>query len=419
MNEQQPETVTAKAGQSGRTILVAAASAVIILIGAAVIVFVQKATQEHTLAEETSKIAADAPEVEVTEVKASPATQAFVLPGETAAWYQSTVYARVDGYIRDWKVDIGDRVKKDQLLCDIETPELDANLAAAKAKLTASNAAVKVAQADTDFAKSTYDRWWQSPKGVVSEQERQEKKSAYDSSLAKLESAKADIALSQADVDRYTAFEAYKQVTAPFDGIATQRRIDIGDLVTSGSSTSTTSLYTVAQSDEIRTFIDVPQRVSRGMDTGLEADITSDEFPGRTFNGKIARTANSVDPASRTLHVEVDVPNKDLSLVPGMYVEVHFELKASPAIAVPAAAMLYPASGPKVAVVDRGDKVQFKSVTIGRDHGDTLDISDGLIDGDRVALNISSDIAEGETVSTQKSQDVSTPPIVAVAGEAK
>ena len=310
-------------------------------------------------------------------------------------------------------------MQHDQLLADIETPELDANLAAARARLAAGVAEVKVAQANADFAKSTFDRWWDSPKGVVSEQERQEKKSAYDSSLAKLESAKADITLDQADVDRYTAFEKYKQVTAPFQGVVTERRIDIGDLVTAGSTANTTSLYTIAQSDEIRTFVDVPQRASRGMDNGLTADLTTDEFPGRVFTGKIARSSGSIDPSSRTLHVEVDVPNKDLTLQPGMYVQVHFELKAEPGIEVPAAAMLFRAAGPQVATVGSDNKVHFRNVTIGRDHGDTLDIIDGLSDGDRVALNISSEIGDGENVTVEDAASPAAQPTVAVAGAAK
>ena len=137
------------------------------------------------------------------------------------------------------------------------------------------------------------------------------------------------------------------------------------------------------------------------MDAGLSADVTTDEFPGRRFLGKIARSAESIDPVSRTLHVEVDVPNKDLTLVPGMYVEVHFQLKATPAAVVPAAAMLFRSTGPQIAVLDPENKVQFKPVTIGRDHGDLLDISSGIHNGDRVVLNINSDITEGEVVEPE------------------
>ncbi len=153
---------------------------------------------------------------------------------EKPLWYESTVYSRVSGYIGDWKVDIGDRVEKGQLLCDIETPELDADLAAAEAKLKATQANVNVEESNMEFAKTTYDRWWHSPQGYVSEQEKQQKKAEYDSSVAKLAAAGAQVNLDQANLGRLKAMENFKRVTAPFAGVITSRRIDIGDLVTAG-----------------------------------------------------------------------------------------------------------------------------------------------------------------------------------------
>jgi RND family efflux transporter MFP subunit len=294
-------------------------------------------------------------------------------------------------------------------LCDIETPELDADLNAARAKLNVSQANVKIAQADADFAKTTYDRWWQSPKGVVSDQERQEKKAQFDSSVAKLDAARAQVALDQASVDGLVALEEFKQVKAPFDGIITQRKIDIGDLVTAGSTASNTSLYTVAQADKIRTFIDVPQNLAAKIVVGRPATVVSEADRSHPFSGSVSRTSNSINLASRTLRVEVDIPNPDLGLMPGMYVEVSFDLKQSGSIQVPASALVFRASGPQVAVVGSDNKVTFHSVTIAQDNGDFVQLASGPQPGDRVALNISSQISDGDIVAPQEAKEQSAP----------
>jgi len=263
--------------------------------------------------------------VEVVDAKPTASTYPLTLPGQTDGWYQSTIFARVDGYIGTWTADIGDRVKQGQILATIETPEMDQQLNAARAKAAASDAQVKVAESNVSIAKLTYERWRDSPRGVVSEQEREEKKATYDSANANLAEAKAQAELDQADVGRYTAMEAFKNVTAPYDGVITARHVDIGDLVTAGSSANTSSLYSIAQSNVIRVFVDVPQKMAASLTVGLASFASSDQFPGKTFAGKVARTAMSIDPQTRTLRTEVDIPNADLTLVPGMYVQVTFE----------------------------------------------------------------------------------------------
>ena len=415
--------------RTGRNVIIAAAAVMVALLLGFFIVHHLKSDQENTLAQDTAKTAEQPPPVDVVPVEMAALSQPLKLPGETAAWYESTVYARVSGYISAWKVDIGDRVKKGQELCDIETPELDADLNASQAKLNVSQANVKIAQADAEFAKTTYDRWWQSPKGVVSDQERQEKKAQYDSSAAKLDAAKAQVALDQASVDRLMALQTFKHVTAPFDGVITQRKIDIGDLVTAGSTASNTSLYTVAQADKIRTFIDVPQNAAAKIVVGRSATVVSDADRIHPFAGTVSRTANSINLASRTLRVEVDIPNPDLALMPGMYVEVSFDLKQSGSMQVPASALVFRESGPEVAVVGDDNKVTFHLVTIGQDNGDFVQIASGLEPGDRVALNISSQIASGDAVTPEEvkgqaapsgqppTADATTQPAVAARGE--
>ena len=363
------------------------------------IIHAKKSAAESDLAKETADAASQPIPVDVVQVQPAPPFQSLTFPGETAGWYESTVYARVSGYIGDWKVDIGDKVQKGQLMCDIDTPELDADVVAAQAKLKASEADVAVEQANADFAESSYQRWWTSPKGYVSEQEKQEKKAQRDSGLAKVAAAEAQVKLDQASVDRLSATEAFKKVLAPYNGVVTQRRIDIGDLVTAGSTSSTTSLYTVAQADQIRTFVDIPQRAAMGILVGMPAEITDDEMVGREFNGKVTRTANSINVDSRTLRVEVDLPNKDMVLMPGMYVNVGFQVKQSSLLQVPASAMVFSEKGPEVAVVGADNRVEFRNVIIARDEGDVVEIGSGLKADDRVVLNISRQIDDGDVVA--------------------
>jgi RND family efflux transporter MFP subunit len=360
-----------------------------------------KARQEATLAGETAAKAEQAPPVEVIKVDLAPPTQTLTLPGETRGWYTSTIYARVSGYVAQWIADIGDKVKRDQVLAVIDTPELDAQLEAAQAQLKASEAEVTVREADVDFAKTTFDRWQGSPKGVVSDQEREDKKARYAVATAQLNAARARVALDQANVDRLTFLTSYKQVTAPYEGVITERRVDIGDLVTAGSTSNTTLLYGIAQPDKIRVFVDVPQSVSAEIRDGTVAQVTANEHPNRIFEGKVTRTSRSIDRHARTLRVEVDLPNSDFALLPGMYVQVAFHLKPTSFVQVPASAMIFRTGGPQVALISPDGTVKFRDVTIARDNGNFVEIASGLTAGDRVALNISNQIANGDRVTVK------------------
>ncbi len=376
------------------------AAAVAIALGCGFLfVHHKNATTEANLASATRQEMSEKPRVDVVTVTPPTAMQPLMLPGETAAWYESTIYARVSGYVDKWFVDIGDQVKTGQTLATIDTPELDAELLAAKAKLKASEAQVAVKQAQANFAKTTYERWRGSPKGVVSEQEREDKKANSTEAAAELNAALAQVGLEQADVDRLSAFERFKQVTAPFDGTIIQRRIDIGNLVTAGSTASTTPLYRITKDDPMRVFVDAPQRVAPElMKSGELVTITGNDLRNRRFEGKVARTAKAINPTSRTLRVEIDLPNPDHALVPGMYVQVSFELKNSGLVQVPAAALLFRSKGPQIAVIDENGVVSIKDVTIARDDGNVVEIGSGLAIGDKVALNLSTQIVDGEKV---------------------
>jgi RND family efflux transporter MFP subunit len=343
------------------------------------------------------------PIVDIAEAKLAPRDEELVLPGETHGWYQSTIYARVNGYLGKWFSDIGDQVHKGQVLATIETPDLDQQLIAAQQKLVVSQAQVKVEEANANFAKETYERWRDSPAGVVSEQEREEKQAEYASGFARLNAASAQVNADKAEVDRLQDLEEFKNVVAPFDGVVTERRIDIGDLITAGSTTATTPLYAIAQINKMRVFIDVPQQVAGSLDMEASAVAASNEFPGSKFEGKIVRTSKSIDPTARTLRVEVDLPNVDLLLEPGMYVQVTLQLTHGQNVQVPASAMLFRAAGPQVAVVDASGKVVFRNVQIAVDQGDFVELASGVVPGERVALNLSSQINDGEEVTVSTS----------------
>ena len=390
------EDDTQSASETGKKIKRIAKIGGIVLLCAFLVVHVVRYFHDRSVRIATEKSASEPPLVNVVTIAAAPEALPLKLPGETAAWYESTIYARVDGYVGSWNVDIGDIVKKDQVLAIIETPDLDAQLAASQAKLNAAQALVTAREADELFAKTTYERWRNSPKGVVSEQEREAKKAGYDSAVAQLTEAQAQVALDKADVDRYDVLTKFKQVLAPFDGVITQRQIDIGNLVTAGSNASTTPLYKISQNDPIRVFVDVPQNAANDTHAGIEATIAAGN---RTVNGKVTRTANALDPQARTLKVEVDIPNHDQTLVPGMYVDVTFNIANSGFLQIPAAALIFRTSGPEVAVIDQDKKVSFQPVNIARDNGSTVEIESKLKVGQIIALNINSQIREGETVN--------------------
>jgi RND family efflux transporter MFP subunit len=401
------------APRTGRMLATGVAVLVLVLTIGFAVAYAVRHHSEQSAVEQASVVADGKETVDVVRVQPTASSYPLTLPGQMAGWYQSTIFARVDGYIATWKSDIGDRVTQGQVLATIDTPEMDQQLNAARAKAAASDAQVKVAESNVSISKLTYDRWRDSPRGVVSEQEREEKKATYDSANAHLAEAKAQAELDQADVGRYTAMEAFKNVTAPYDGVITARHVDIGDLVTAGSSASTSSLYTIAQSNVIRVFVDVPQKAAASLKVGLSAFASSDQFPGKNFDGKVARTAMSIDPQTRTLRTEVDIPNPDLTLVPGMYVQVTFELNQHNLLEVPAAAILFRPTGLQVAVVDSDNKIDFRTIIVAKDNGDTVELASGVKPGERVAININSDITAGQQVSVVD-EAVSGAPVPAI-----
>jgi len=280
---------------------------------------------------------------------------------------------------------------------------LDAELQAARAQLKASDAQVAARKAEAEFSKTTNERWRDSPKGVVSEQEREAKKADFESAEARLYAAEAQVALDQSKVNQYSALTEFRQVKAPFDGTVTERKIDVGNLVTAGSGSTTTPLYRMEETDPLRVFVEVPQSAAGELMTaGVPAEIRATGAVGGIFSGKITRSAESLNAQARTMRVEVDMPNATHSLVAGMYVNVAFRLPSRGAVEVPAAALIFHATGTQVAMVDAAGKIKFQDVVIARDNGSLVELLSGVRPGDRLVLNISSQIAAGQTVAVNQ-----------------
>jgi RND family efflux transporter MFP subunit len=401
---------------TGRRIKKMAVIFVGVLVAGFIVVRVDRFLKDRSVSGETERAATARVPVDVIEARPVGSAQRFVLPGQTAAWHSSTIYARVNGFVGQWYSDIGDTVHKGQVLALIETPDLDAQLTGARAQLNAAKAQVSVRKAEAEFANTTYERWRDSPKGVVSDQEREQKHADHDSAVARLESAKADVALDQAHVDQYVAMSQFKQVTAPFDGVVTERHIDIGNLVTAGSTSATTPLYVLTQNNPMRVFVDVPQSAAADLaQNPSPVEVRTSSGAGRVYTAKMTRTSEALDPKSRTLRVEVDLDNPQQSLVPGMYVNVGFALRPKGAVEIPAAALTFRAGGAQVARVDGNDRVSFQRVTIARDDGNVVEVGSGVSAGDRLALNVSSQVLDGDRVQP-KLVESSSPALTATAG---
>ncbi len=309
----------------------------------------------------------------------------LVLPASLQAYVESPIYARTNGYLLRWYKDIGSRVNKGELLADIDTPEVDQELSQARATR-------QQAAAQLDIAKISADRWQNLRKtDSVSQQEADTQSSAYQQALANLAAA-------DANVRRLEELESFKHVYAPFSGVLVKRNVDPGALINAGSGGM--ELFILAKVDPLRVFTSVPQAYSPAIKDGMPAYITLQELPGQKFSGTVARTAEAIDPATRTLLTEVDVPNKDGRLLRGSFGEVHFSPKINTQkVTVPVNAMLFRKEGAQLAIVGKDNKVQLRPITIGRDYGTTLEILGGVSVSDRIIINPADSLEDGQTVN--------------------
>ena len=337
----------------------------------------------HALAKETE--IDSVPSVSVVHPIAEKPEEELVLPASLQAYEESPIYARTNGYLLRWYKDIGSRVNKGELLAEIDTPEVDQELSQARATR-------QQIAAQRDIAKISADRWQNLRKtDSVSQQEADTQSSSYQQALANLAAA-------DANVRRLEQMESFKRVYAPFSGTLVKRNVDPGALINAGSAG--VELFILAKVDPLRVFTNVPQAYSPAIKNGMQAYITLQEIPGQKFGGTVTRTADAIDPATRTLLTEVDVPNKDGRLLRGSFGEVHFSPKINTQkMTVPVNAMLFRREGPQVAVVGADNKVQLRPITIGRDYGTTLEILGGVSLEDRVIINPADSLENGQTVN--------------------
>jgi membrane fusion protein, multidrug efflux system len=343
------------------------------------------ASHERALAKETE--IETVPTVAVVNPLSEKPDEDLVLPGSLLAYEESPIYARTSGYLVRWYKDIGSRVTKGELLAKIDTPEVDQ-------ELNQTRAARLQILAQMDLAKISADRWENLRKtDSVSAQEADQYDSGYKQS-------QANLAAADANVRRLEQLEGFKDVYAPFTGVLTKRNVDPGALINAGAGAAGRELFDLARVDPLRVYTSVPQAYAPNIKVGAKAVVILQEFSGQKFLGKVVRTAEAIDPATRTLLTEVDVPNKDGRLLPGSFGEVHFAVGYGvDKVTVPVNAMLFRAQGPQVAVIGPDNKVQLRHISIGRDYGTALEILGGISTSDQIVINPSDSLEEGQQVT--------------------
>ncbi|HEV1287762.1 MAG TPA: efflux RND transporter periplasmic adaptor subunit [Bryobacteraceae bacterium] len=391
----------------------------VLLIASVAFGVLRRQTHDRALAAGAEDDSSRAPVVNVGHVRQSGAKSTIELPGDLVARVETPLYARVDGYLKRRPVDIGDHVKKGDLLIEIETPDLDAQIAQGEATLAQSRATVQqlraalaVAKSNAKLAATTAERY-----RILLQQESVAKQD-YDNQAAAAEvaeaninqaqenihAAEATIAANVANVRRMQELKIYANLVAPYDGIVTFRsgQSDPGTLISSGNTTATKELIRVSEIDTIRIFVNVPQSYSTLIHAGQTADLIVDEFPGRTFPARVRGTTNSVDPSTRALLAVLLVDNPKGELLPGMYAKVRFALPHMVSVMMlPADALVLKTDGPHAAVVGADHKVHFHKLVLGRDMGAELEVNSGLEEGDAVVLNPTDAIREGVVVETK------------------
>jgi len=352
----------------------------IVLVALAAIGVVMRSSLTQPIQQHSNKAA----ETTVTVVHPKKASITIpVLPGQTAAYTDAPIYAQTSGYLKKWYFDIGAKVKAGDVLAEIDTPEVDQELAQAQAQ-------IKVAQAALNLSEVTYHRYQDLfNRRVVAAED-------FDTAADTYRENQAIVMADQANINQLEALEGFKIVRAPFNGIVTARNTDIGDYIASGSGTE---LFRMQQTSPLRVYVDVPQAFADLVKIGTEGDLTLDEFPDRKFLGHVTNTAKAIDPTSRTLLTELQVPNETGELFPGAYALITLQVNDNTGIlTIPSNALLFRSEGTTVGVVDADSKVEIRKVAINLNLGDKLEISQGLSETDQVILNPSDSLANGMTV---------------------
>ena len=349
---------------------------------------VQEKRKQQEFARKTAEVS-----VEYVSVKHDDKPHELVLPGNIAAVEEATIYARANGYIKRWLVDIGARVTSGQLLAEIETPELEQQLAQAVGTL-------KQSQANFEIARITAQRWKELfDQKVVSKQENDEKQTTFEAAAASLTAAKANVGQLQQLV-------AFNQVTAPFSGTITTRRIDVGALVSAGSGTAGTPLFSLARTDPVEIYVRVPEESAPLIQDGMAAKIVVQELKQREFVGRVVRNSRALDFQSRTLLTEVEIQNHEGTLLAGMYAQVKFTLvDAKAPLIIPSTAFVFRGTGTQVVTIDKDNKIHWQRITAGRDFGTRKEVSGGLEENSRVVVNPTDDLSEGLVVQPKPAKE--------------
>ena len=346
----------------------------------------QRRSEHEVLAQQTERMAV--PYVSVIHATPINSDSEMVLPGTLKPYVESPIYARTNGYLKKWYRDMGSRVDKGEMLAEIDTPEVDQQLAQAKADLV-------TAQANLSLASVTATRYQDLIKSdSVSRQD-------LDNANGDLAAKKAMEQSSDANVKRLEEMESFKRVYAPFAGVITKRNVDPGTLINAGNGgTGSNEMFDLAQIDPMRVYVSVPQTYSPSIRAGLKACLSLSELAQRTFCGQVVRTANAIDPNTRTLLTEVDVPNATGALLPGAYAEVHFDVKLTGThLSLPINALLFRPEGTLAAVVGQDNKIDFRKLTIGRDLGNAVEVLDGISADDRIVINPPDALDRGQSVN--------------------
>ena len=394
---------------SGLTISVLLVGVVVVVAGAFIGGYLPFEKRESLVRAEAEEREKSLPRMEVMHVGRAGSRSTLSLPGTIQAVTEAPILARTDGYLKSRLVDIGDRVRAGQPLAEIDAPELDqqirqaeAAVAQAQASLEQAQAGVEQGKANRDLARITADRWKAlAAQGVVSQQDNDQYQGqlvAQNANVEALDKAvaaqRSNLAAANANLARLEDVQSYRVVRAPFDGIVTLRNVDVGALVSAGN----TLLYRVAQIGTLRTYVNVPQIDANSVHIGQTATLTVANFPGRHFTGAVKRTANALDPASRTMLVEVDVPNSGGALFPGMYADVDLSMRLQSApLEIPAQALIVRSDGAQVAEVSPDGMIHLAKVTVGRDYGDRVEILQGLEEGATI-LAVPGETQEGAKV---------------------
>ena len=378
---------------------------VLVLVVAGVVTLLQRRAQYEALAKNTEEIAV--PTVAVIHPSLESPDEDLVLPGTLQAYVESPIYARTSGYLKKWYHDIGTRVRQGELLADIETPEIDQGLSQARADLA-------TAQANANLSQITAARYEELIKtDGVSKQE-------VDNATGDLAARKAIVASAEANVRRLEQLESFKHIYAPFSGVITRRNVDIGNLINAGNTGASQLLFSLSQTDPIRVYVSVPEQNAPAIRAGLGGYLELTQYPGKKFQGKIVRTAEAIDPSTRTLLTEVDVPNHSGELLPGGYAQVHLQVNvASARLQVPTNALLFRSEGLRAVVVDGNHKTHLRALTIGRDYGTSLEVLQGLSAEDWIVLNPPDSIDEGESVKVKEVAPAQSAPAGSASGDSK